>query len=60
MDKKISYQVIKGRKVIFQGDGNSCHKTLKFLANKRPLSEPPMVSSLSPFKSTNALEVGER
>lgn len=60
MDRKISYQVIKDGKIVFQGNRNSCYRALKSIAEKHSLPTSRTSSSLmSLFKSTGVFESGK-
>ena len=60
MDRKISYQVIKDGKIVFQGNRTSCYRTLKSIADKHsPSSSRSSPNLMSLFKSTGAFESGK-
>lgn len=60
MDRKISYQVIKDGKIVFQGTRNSCYRALKSIAEKHSLpSSRTSPGFMSLFRSAGTFESGK-
>lgn len=59
MDRKISYQVIKDGKIIFQGSRTTCYRTLKSIAEKHLSPSRTSSGMMSFFKGSGVFDSGK-